>query len=440
MGPDTGGDGTGTGRSRSPWKRWRGTVVAWAFILPAALPMAVLVGVPLAQTVFFSFTNLKEKNFDVRTLGLEPAPAVPGVDGGGTSGAAAGPGIAVKVEPGGPAARAGVPDGARIVAVGGDTVRNTAGFNRLSDRAKREFVNGRAKDLEIAWTAPGAVAGATSYTARLAFARAALDWRVDPERSDARWGIVGLKNYREILGADSSPAAADAGREFRRTLGTTVAWTVVNVSLHFILGLALALLLNRQVAGVRWYRAFLMLPWAVPVYVSAFSWRWLFNGQYGLFNRLLEAAGRSPIPWLSDATWTFVAATVTNVWLGVPFMMITLLAGLQSIPKELYEAADIDGCTRWQATINVTMPMLRPVSMTAVLLGTIWTFNMFNVIWLLQGGGRNVEILATRAFRLFYEGRDYAASAAYGVVILGLLVVFSALYARVLRAGDGARA
>jgi arabinogalactan oligomer/maltooligosaccharide transport system permease protein len=236
-------------------------------------------------------------------------------------------------------------------------------------------------------------------------------------------GLVGWANYRELLAPETPPP----GGSFLRVLGITLLWTALNVTAQYWLGLALALLLDTRVRGAMIYRLLLMLPWAVPVYVSAFAWRFLFNAEGGLANRALVWFGASPIPWLSDSTWTFVAATLANTWVGVPFMMIMLLAGLQSIPVEVRESARVDGCSRFQVLWWVILPLLRPLTLTVVLLGSIWTFNAFNILWLLQGGGNNVEILATRAFRLFRDQGDHAMAAAYGTVILLILGLGAAL-------------
>jgi arabinogalactan oligomer/maltooligosaccharide transport system permease protein len=394
----------------------RGTAI-YLFILPALVPMLALVGLPLVQTIFFSFTNLKEKNFDLWTLGIEPIKdSVPAC-----------PGVAVRVQPRGPAAKAGVPDGACVVELGGEAPRNAKALERLIEKARRQYTNKIIASVKLTYVAPAAT---TTATASLKFERASFDWRIDPNRDNSTWGLVGLANYKRVLIPSSD---SDDAKQFYKVLGVTVLWTTINVAFHYIFGFALALLLNRRVPGTRFYRVLLMLPWAVPAYVSAFSWRWLFNTQYGFFNVVLQKLGHSPIPWLSDSTWTFVAVTITNVWLGIPFMMVTLLAGMQAIPKDLYEAAEIDGCSRWQQTLFVTLPMLRPVSLTIILLGAIWTFNMFNVIWLVQGGGTAVEILATYAFRLFHDYHDYAGAATYGTLIFLLLLVFSLLYLKLLQ-------
>lgn len=378
--------------------------------------MLLLVGVPLAQTVFFSFTNLKEKNFDLWTLGMAPAESAGECREAGL----------VKVEAEGPAGVAGIRDGACVLEINGEKVRSQGALRRLLDKAQRRFIHREARDVKIVFANAGSE---TTSVVGLRFVRQPFDWSVKPGRDSSTWGMVGAANYRNILlpRADSNDA-----RQFYKVLGVTVLWTVINVACHYLFGFALALLLNRNVPGTRIYRVLLLLPWAVPVYVSAFAWRWLFNSQYGFFNVVLRMLGQSPVPWLSDTTWTFAAVTVTNVWLGVPFMMVTLLAGMQAIPKDLYESAEIDGCSKWQQVLWVTMPMLRPVSLTVILLGAIWTFNMFNVIWLVQGGGTTVEILATYAFRLFRDYHDYAAAAAYGTIILLLLLAFSLLYLRLL--------
>ncbi|MEU8194019.1 sugar ABC transporter permease [Microbispora amethystogenes] len=238
--------------------------------------------------------------------------------------------------------------------------------------------------------------------------------------------FVGLRNYTAIL----------TSAEFLGRLGWTIVWTVVCVTLHVGIGLGLALLLNRPLRLRSLYRMLLVLPWAVPAFVSAFIWRYLLNGEFGVINAMLRAAGFAGVAWLDDPFWAKVSVIACNVWLGVPFMMLALLGGLQSIPRELYEAAEVDGASPWQRFRHITLPSLRPVSSTVVLLGTIWTFNQFPVIFLLTKGGPggSTEILVTYAYRQAFEGiRNYSGSAAWGLVILALLVVLAAVYKRALR-------
>lgn len=238
--------------------------------------------------------------------------------------------------------------------------------------------------------------------------------------------FVGLANYTAIV----------TSAEFLSRLGWTVLWTVACVALHYGLGLGLAMLLNRPVRLRSLYRMLLVLPWAVPVFVSAFIWRYLLNGEFGVVNAMLRAVGFAGITWLDDPFWAKVSVIGVNVWLGVPFMMLALLGGLQAIPRELYEAAEVDGASPWQRFRHITLPGLRPVSSTVVLLGTIWTFNQFPVIFLVTKGGPggSSEILVTYAYRQAFEGiRNYSGSAAWGVLILALLVVMAVVYRRALR-------
>jgi arabinogalactan oligomer/maltooligosaccharide transport system permease protein len=180
----------------------------------------------------------------------------------------------------------------------------------------------------------------------------------------------------------------------------------------------------------------LILPWAVPAFVVAFAWKFLFNEKFGLFNALLRTFGLDPVEWFAHQSTSLFTAIVTNIWLGVPFMMVALLGGMQAIPLELYEAAEMDGATPWQRFVNVTLPGLRPVSMTVILLGTIWTFNMFPVIFLVTAGqpAGQTEILVTGAYRAAFEGlRNYSLAATYGVLILSILLVYALTYRRALR-------
>jgi arabinogalactan oligomer/maltooligosaccharide transport system permease protein len=244
---------------------------------------------------------------------------------------------------------------------------------------------------------------------------------------EASYDWVGLENYREIL-ADSV---------FWDRLGWTVLWTVSCVGITFLLGLGLSIMLNRRFRGRTLYRMALILPWAIPAFVSVFAWRMLYNERNGILNTVLDDRGLAGIAWLSDPVWAKVAVVAVNVWLGVPFMLIAMLGALQSIPLDLYEAAEMDGANAWQRFWNITLPGVRSVSMTVVLISTIWTFNMFPVIFLLTRGGPagETDILVTEAFNLAFirAPRDFAESATWGVLILLLLVLFAIAYRRALR-------
>lgn len=243
----------------------------------------------------------------------------------------------------------------------------------------------------------------------------------------ATYEFTGLENYATIL----------SDGVFWERLGWTVTWTVACVGLTFLLGLTLANMLNRRVVGRSFYRIGMIVPWGIPAFVSVFAWKMLFNERNGLLNQILDGGGIDAVPWLADPVWAKLSVIAVNVWLGVPFMIVAMLGALQSIPGELYEAAEMDGAGPWQRFLNITLPGVRSVSSTVVLLSTIWTFNMFPVIYLLTRGGPedSTEILVTYAYRLSFVNspRDFATSAAWGVLILVLLSLFTLVYKRSLR-------
>ncbi|TDQ00808.1 carbohydrate ABC transporter permease [Labedaea rhizosphaerae] len=236
--------------------------------------------------------------------------------------------------------------------------------------------------------------------------------------------FVGLDNYVKLL-------TGQIGR-FWSQFGITLIWTFACVIFHYTIGLGLAMLLNRPLRGRSVYRIVLILPWAVPAFVSAFAWKFIFDRDAGLINKLLGSTN----DWFDSTPKALTAVIIVNVWLGVPFMMVAILGGLQSIPAELYEAASIDGATAWQRFTNVTLPGLRSVSATIILLGTIWTFNMFPIIYIVSRGGPagGTEILVTGAFKEAFEGiRNYSIAATYGVLILSVLIAYSVGYRYFLR-------
>lgn len=233
----------------------------------------------------------------------------------------------------------------------------------------------------------------------------------------------GLTNYAKLL---REP-------EFLSVLLRTFLWTGVNLVFHVTLGVGAALLLNRRLPGRPLYRALLILPWAMPQYISALTWRGMFNLEYGSVNLLLGELGLGPVAWLGGEWTAFAAATLTNIWLGFPFLMVVALGGLQSIPEELYEAARIDGAGAWRRFTAITLPMLKPVLTPAIVLGTIWTFNNLNVIWLVtkQGEpGDKSHILVTYVYKAAFTYYRYGYAAAFSVFIFLTLFGIVKIYQR----------
>ncbi|MBL6976381.1 MAG: sugar ABC transporter permease [Deltaproteobacteria bacterium] len=252
---------------------------------------------------------------------------------------------------------------------------------------------------------------------------------------DGDRNFVGLANFTEILFPGDT-----ADTNFYLTLGVTILWTSLNVSLHVAIGLALALVLSdSKLRGRSWFRVLLIVPWAIPNYITALIWKWIFNTQYGPANAFLALLGMDPVDWLGRSFITnFTANLATNVWLGFPFMMVVALGALQSIPKDLYEAAEMDGAGRWARFCNVTLPLLKPALFPAIILGTIWTFNMFNVVYLVSGGApdNQTNILITEAYRAFRVLKNFGMAAAYSLIIFVILAVYTALTNRMTKAAE----
>lgn len=236
---------------------------------------------------------------------------------------------------------------------------------------------------------------------------------------------VGLANYIGILTNRGEGLLASGS--FWLVLCVTVLWTAVNLALHVGIGVGLALLLHSEARKLRpLYRVLLVLPWAVPSYVTALAWKGMFHRQFGAMNAILAALGAEPIGWFDRWSTAFAANVATNVWLGFPFMMVVTLGALTTIPKELYEAAEVDGASPWQRFRMITVPLLRPVLAPAVAMGAVWTFNMFNVVFLVSGGepDGSTEILVSEAYRwAFTRSGQYGYAAAYAVLIFGVLVL-----------------
>jgi arabinogalactan oligomer/maltooligosaccharide transport system permease protein len=252
------------------------------------------------------------------------------------------------------------------------------------------------------------------------------------DHHQGQWTFVGLHNFAEILSGGGR--SFDDPLNFWFILGVTVLWTAANVILHVTIGVALAMVLRqRWLRGKGVYRMLLILPWAIPNYITALIWKGMFQGEYGAINALLHSAGLDGVSWFSSWSTAFTANVVTNTWLGFPFMMVVALGALESIPRDFYEAAEVDGATGWQRFWHITLPHLRPALAPAVVLGSIWTFNMFNVIFLVSAGkpGGSTDILVTDAYRWAFErGERYGMAAAYGTIIFLVLLLWTVFGAR----------
>lgn len=243
--------------------------------------------------------------------------------------------------------------------------------------------------------------------------------------------FVGLQNFVDLFGH-----APYLDFDFTWVLGFNLLWTIANLVFHVGLGVGLALLLNMEgLRGKRFYRACLILPWAVPVYVTALVWRNMFDAQSGAINLLLKAMHLPGVEWMSQFGTAFFAVLLTNIWLGFPFMMMVATGGLQAIPKDYYEAASLDGASPWRQFWTITVPMLKPTMVPAITLGAIWTFNNFNVIYFVSKGDPfgKTEILITQAYKLIDPMGFYGVASAFAIVIFFILLGLTQLNMRLTK-------
>jgi arabinogalactan oligomer / maltooligosaccharide transport system permease protein len=244
------------------------------------------------------------------------------------------------------------------------------------------------------------------------------------------WSIVGFHQYIQVF---KEP-------QFYEIFLKTIIWTGANIFFHVFIGVSLALLLNRDLPGKGIYRTLLILPWAIPQYITALTWRGMFNYEYGAVNLILfKFFSMSPIEWLKSPVEAFSAIIITNVWLGFPFMMIIALGALQSIPKELYEAADIDGAKWFHKLKNITLPLIKPVMVPAITLGVIWTFNSLNVVWLVSNAGEpsdQTHILVSYVYKAAFNLYRYGYAAAFSVIIFIILAAFGFTFLRRTKAAE----
>ncbi len=266
------------------------------------------------------------------------------------------------------------------------------------------------------------------WEANLSFMNMSLRHFKDPT-------YVGFEQYIKVF---TAPVLKQV--MFFPLLGRTVLWTLINVVFHITGGMILALLLNRKMRGKGIYRMLLILPWAIPQVIAVLVWRGEFHYEFGFINIMLKSIGLAPVAWLSEPVANFAAMCITNIWLGIPFMMVILLGGLQSIAGDYYEAAEMDGANAWQQFWKVTVPLMQPVAGPAIILGTIWTFNNFNVPFFInQNELETSDILVTGLFRAAFQYNRYSFAAAFAFVIFFILVIYSVVYLKTTGALKGVK-
>lgn len=244
--------------------------------------------------------------------------------------------------------------------------------------------------------------------------------------TDNQGGFVGTKNFAAVLGARATPTA----------FWNTLWWVGGSIVFQVLLGTATAVLLNQRFRGRSVVRAITLIPWVVPGIVAATTWAWMFHTEFGIINYMLTAPGaiETPVRWLSDPDTVMPVMIAINVWKLFPFVAIMVLAGLQSIPDDLYEAARVDGATFWQEVRYVMLPGVRPVIVAVTLLLVIWGLNAITIIYAITRGGPANRTLITpiQIFRLAFESFQFNQAAALSVMFFAVTIVIVFLYIRAL--------
>ncbi|MET8560903.1 sugar ABC transporter permease [Streptomyces flaveolus] len=237
--------------------------------------------------------------------------------------------------------------------------------------------------------------------------------------------FCGLDNFRRVL---DDPTFGPAMRH-------TMIFTFVSIVFQYVAGLALAVFFNRHFRLAGTLRALFLIPWLLPLIVSASTWSWMLNSESGVIDYALHLVGVSPVDWLNSPGWSLTSVIIANIWIGIPFNLVILHSGLQNIPGELYEAAALDGAGAWQQFRRITFPLLRPVSAITLLLGLVYTLKVFDLIWIMTKGGPGdaSSTLATWSYQLGFGTLlpKFGPGAAVGNILILIALVFGLLYIRV---------
>lgn len=246
----------------------------------------------------------------------------------------------------------------------------------------------------------------------------------------SEWGFIGLENFKKLFFQDPI---------FWTALRNSIVWTISNVILQTLLGLYLALLLNRHFKGRALYRAIAFSPWAVSGILVAMMWSFMYNENFGVLNDILVKSGliNTRLSWFSSSTMAMAAMVIATTWRGIPFFAISILANLQTIPEEIYESCDVDGANSWQKFFHITLPMIKGTLVLTTLLRTIWTLNIIDIIFSMTKGGPSFSTLTLPVYVMitFIDSLDLGYASTIAVATTFLLLVFSGIYLALGRFG-----
>ncbi|MEE0419205.1 MAG: sugar ABC transporter permease [Lachnospiraceae bacterium] len=240
--------------------------------------------------------------------------------------------------------------------------------------------------------------------------------------------FVGLKNYSELF--------SSANSVLLKSIGNTLIFTVASIFFQFIIGFGLALLFNKKFPGCSFFRGVTMISWLLPVTVAGLLFKFMFQLNGGIINQFLTSIGilNQPIEWLLHGNTAMTAIVVANIWIGIPFNMMLILTGLTTIPEEIYESASLDGANKFQTLFRITIPMIKPAIMSVLTLGFVYTFKVFDLVWVMTKGGpvNATELVSTYAYRLSFEEFQFSKGAAAANILFLILLFVGFFYIRTI--------
>lgn len=242
--------------------------------------------------------------------------------------------------------------------------------------------------------------------------------------------FIGIENYTNIF----------HDQVFVKAMGNTLKFTVACLVFQFLIGFLLALLFNKNFTFAKPVRGLTMIPWMMPMTVTALMFKFMFSTDVGIINYILKSMGliQDNIEWLTTPGTAMIAVIVANVWIGIPFNTILLSTGLTTIPQELYESASVDGANSWQKLIKITLPLLRPTIESVLVLGFIYTFKVYDLVYVMTEGGpvNSTHLLSTYSYKLSFDMFQYSKGSAVANVLFLILLLVGILYLRITMQGE----
>ncbi|MBQ7581524.1 MAG: sugar ABC transporter permease, partial [Lachnospiraceae bacterium] len=227
---------------------------------------------------------------------------------------------------------------------------------------------------------------------------------------------------------------------FLKAMGNTLLFTVACLIFQFLIGFLLALLFHKKFKLAKPVRGLTMIPWMMPMTVTALMFKFMFSTDVGIINYILKAAGliQENIEWLTTPGTAMIAVVIANVWIGIPFNTILLSTGLTTIPQELYESASVDGANSWQRLIKITLPLLRPTIESVLVLGFIYTFKVYDLVYVMTEGGpvNSTHLLSTYSYKLSFDLFQYSKGSAVANILFLILLLVGMLYLKITMQGE----